>query len=77
MLLNHPEHDGPATRGEFSVSTVRNPELPDLKLEWRVDTRGSDNLNGRVARTLHPTKDGHQGMGNAVKEALKKHYRPD
>jgi hypothetical protein len=77
-LLDHPV-EGQIYIQEDDGSVISNFQAPDdtsVTMEWKVEPQGSDSLNGRVARTLHPTFERHQGMGNAVKEVLKKHYRP-
>jgi hypothetical protein len=57
--------------------TFRNPEHPELFMEWmQVIPLDSDDTGGLIARTLHPTQLGHKNIGNIVAQVLKMHYHP-
>lgn len=45
-------------------------------MEWKAELQGSDSLNGRVARTLHLTPDGHKDTGCLVVKFVSEHYKP-
>jgi hypothetical protein len=60
----------------FSVLNFENPEFPELKMQWYIQPQGSADPNGYVARTLHPTVDGHKDMGNLIVQFVRQHYRP-
>jgi hypothetical protein len=76
-LLEHPiEGQMHVQQDQYVISNFQDPDHPDVTMEWKVEPQGSDSLNGRIARTLHPTFEGHQGMENVVKEVLKNYYHP-
>jgi hypothetical protein len=78
QLLQH--RDGnPRTEGEYSIVTFRDPNNSDITMEWKAKTQdiilGPTNGGGSVARTLHPTQDGHQKMGDIVVQRLEQIYK--
>jgi hypothetical protein len=76
-ILYHPvEGQMHIQQDQYVISNFPDPDQPDVTMEWNVEPQGSDSLNGRIARTLHPTYEGHQGMGDVVKEVLKNYYHP-
>ena len=79
-LRGYPEGET-VQQDQYTVLTFRDPANPGLWMEWKVEPQplgsGSGNTNGRIARTLHPTQEGHKEMGDLIVEALKKNYRTD
>jgi len=79
-LRGYPEGEA-VQQDQYTILTFRDPANPGLWMEWKVEPQpldgGSGSKDGRIARTLHPTQDGHKEMGNLIVEALKKNYRPD
>ncbi|KAI4952425.1 hypothetical protein J4E91_002895 [Alternaria rosae] len=79
-LRGYPEGEA-VQQDQYTVLTFRDPANPGLWMEWKVEPQpldgGSGSKDGRIARTLHPTQDGHKDMGDLIVEALKKNYRPD
>jgi hypothetical protein len=70
----------PRMERDSFVLTWNNPAYPDFVMEWKgvikdFEASGSDG-GGLVARTLHPTEDGHREMGNIIVQQLKRHYKP-
>ena len=59
---------------EFGL-TFRDPAHPELVMEWvYVVPLESDEKEGLIARTLHPTQLGHEAIGVLVAQALESHY---
>ena len=81
-LRGYPEGES-VQQDEYTITTFRNPEEPNLSMEVKVEPQplnggsGSGNINGKIARTLHPKQDGHKEIGDVIVGALKKNYRPD
>ena len=79
-LRGYPEGEA-VQQDQYTILTFHDPTNPSLWMEWKVEPQpldgGSGSTDGRIARTLHPTQDGHKEMGDLIVEALKKNYRPD
>lgn len=59
--------------GDEDVYVFHNPDFPQLTMEFRARVDGSDldtQNGGKIARTLHPTQDGHKAMGDIVSKWL-------
>lgn len=77
-LIDHPE-DKPREEGDNVILTFRNPENPDYSMEWKANPKDfappGSNPGGTIARTLHPTEDGHRDMGGIIVERVKQDFK--
>ncbi|KAF1934566.1 SGNH hydrolase [Clathrospora elynae] len=73
MLIEHPEGE-PRQEGDDYILAFRNPSVPDITMEWKITPQGSGNTGGSIARTLHPTQDGHNRIGQIVTQRLSQFY---
>ncbi|OCK74994.1 SGNH hydrolase [Lepidopterella palustris CBS 459.81] len=75
-LIDHPD-DKPRQEGDDFILTFRDPENPEHTMEWKANPQDYGTLNGgaSIARTLHPTEDGHRDMGGIIVERLKRDFK--